>query len=219
MRYDNKRGIMSDQWTIQGKEFGNCNCDYGCPCQFSAPTTYGSCKGCISVQIDEGQFNETSLDGLSFVLLFQWPGEIKDGDGQGQLIIDERADEGQRKALETIGHGGAIASGTSHFFVYNSMMSKVHETLFKQISMSIDVDARRGNTTIDGLVESVGSPLINPFSGEEDRKGIHLPGGFEYTYAEMGTASSKLTSAIELELTDSYGQFNILHMNQDGVIR
>jgi hypothetical protein len=35
----------------------------------------------------------------------------------------------------------------------------------------------------------------------------------------MGSGSSKLTAGIELELTDSYGQFNILHMNQDGVIR
>jgi len=171
------------------------------------------------VLIEEGNFNDVSLDGLCFVLLFQWPGEIKEGNGQGQLIIDERADEAQREALGKIGHGESTAPGTTHFYVYNSMMSQVHETLYKPISMSIDVDARRGHTTIDGLVESTGIPLINPFSGEEDRKRIHLPNGFEYTYAEMGSGSSKLTAAIELELEDSYGQFNILHMNQDGVIR
>ncbi len=210
---------MSDQWTIRGKEFANCNCDYGCPCQFSAPSTHGSCKGCISVQVDEGNFNETSLDGLCFVLLFQWPGEIKDGDGQLQLIIDERANAAQREALNKIGHGESTIPGATHFYVYNSLTSKVHETLYKSIDMSINVEARRGKTKIDGLVESVGTPLINPFSGEEDRKRIHLPNGFEYTYAEMGSGTSKLTSAIELELEDSYGQFNILHMNQDGVIR
>lgn len=210
---------MSDQWTLRGREFANCDCDFGCPCQFGAPTTYGSCKGCINVLIEEGNFNEVSLDGLCFVLLFQWPGEIKEGNGQGQLIIDERADEAQREALGKIAHGESTAPGTTHFYVYNSMMSQVHETLYKPISMSIDVDARRGHTTIDGLVESTGIPLINAFSGEEDRKRIHLPNGFEYTYAEMGSGSSKLTAAIELELEDSYGQFNILHMNQDGVIR
>ena len=24
------------KWEIKGREFGNCNCDYGCPCQFNA---------------------------------------------------------------------------------------------------------------------------------------------------------------------------------------
>jgi hypothetical protein len=43
--------------------------------------------------------------------------------------------------------------------------------------------------------------------------------GFEYTYAEMGNGNSKVRAGIELDLKDSYGQFNVLHMNQDGVIR
>ena len=66
---------------------------------------------------------------------------------------------------------------------------------------------------------SRGTPPINPFSGEVDRQRIHLPDGFEYTYAEMGVGNSKVTTEIDLSFTDSYGQFNILHMNQDGVIR
>ncbi len=69
---------MSDKWMINGMEFGNCNCAWGCPCQFSAPTTH------------------------------------------------------------------------------------------------------------PGLVAAEGSPMINPFSGEPARARIHLPHGFEYTYAEVG---------------------------------
>ena len=34
--------IMNDQWTFQGVEFSIC--DYGCPCQFNAPTTHGFCE-------------------------------------------------------------------------------------------------------------------------------------------------------------------------------
>jgi hypothetical protein len=51
------------------------------------------------------------------------------------------------------------------------------------------------------------------------RSAISLPNGFEYTYAEMGNGNSKSRAGITLDLKDSYGQFNILHMNQDGVIR
>jgi hypothetical protein len=72
---------------------------------------------------------------------------------------------------------------------------------------------------VPGLVESVGSPITDPHSGEAFRAGIHLPEGFEYTYAEMGTGDSRVTAGIQLNLSGSYGQFNVLHMNQDGVIR
>ena len=68
-------------------------------------------------------------------------------------------------------------------------------------------------------MESEGKPLIGAFDGSEVRSRIHLPNGFEYTYAEMANASTKAQGEIKLDLTDSYGQFNLLHMNQDGLIR
>jgi len=210
---------MNDQWMIRGSEFSNCNCAFGCPCQFNSPTTNGFCEAIGSAMIEEGNFNDISLDGLCFVMLLKWPGEVADGNGQQQLIIDERANPEQREALRKIAHGESTAPGTTHFYVYNSTMSKVHDTLYAPIEMSIDVEARHGHTKIEGLVESVGTPLVDPFSGEESKARIHLPNGFEYTYAEMGAGTSKITADIELDLTNSYGQFNILHMNQDGVIR
>ena len=172
---------MSDQWTIRGKEFSNCNCAFGCPCQFLAPTTNGSCEAIASALIEEGNFNDISLDGLSFVLLLKWPGEIAEGNGEQQLIIDERATAEQREALRKIAHGESTTPGATHYHVFNSTMSKVHDTLYAPIDMSIDVEARRGHTKIDGLVDSVGTPQISPFNGEEYRARIHLPEGFEYT--------------------------------------
>jgi hypothetical protein len=35
----------------------------------------------------------------------------------------------------------------------------------------------------------------------------------------MGNGNSRVRAGIQLDLTDSYGQFDELHMNQDGVIR
>ncbi len=68
-------------------------------------------------------------------------------------------------------------------------------------------------------MESTGVPIINPHSGQPHRARINLPEGFEYTVAEMGSGTTKARGKIELDLADSYGQFNIMHMNQDGVIR
>ena len=210
---------MSDKWTIRGKEFSNCNCAYGCPCQFGSPTTHGNCEAIGSVEIEEGHFNDTRLDGLYAVMLLYWPGEIADGDGTQQVIIDERADAEQRESLRKILHGESTAPGTTHFFIYNSTMSKVLETLYAPIELSIDVKARKARVEVPELVESTGTPIIDRFSGEEARSRIHLPNGFEYTYAEMGSGTSKVRAGIKLDFSESYGQFNILHMNQDGVIR
>jgi hypothetical protein len=210
---------MADRWTIRGVEFANCNCNWGCPCQFSAPTTHGHCEAVVTGHIEQGTFNDTSLDGLDWALLLYWPGEIADGNGKEQAIIDERADPAQREALRKILHGESTSPGATHFFVYNSTMSTVLDTIYAPITLSIDVEARTANVKIADLVESVGAPIMSKFDGSPMRSRINLPNGFEYTIAEMGNGNTKVRAGIELDLTDSYGQFNVLHMNQDGVIR
>ena len=210
---------MAEQWMIRGVGYGNCSCDYGCPCQFNSPTTHGNCEGVLTGHIEEGNHGGTRLDGLDFAMLFWWPGEVAEGNGRQQVIIDERADDAQREALKRILHGEDTTPGATHYNVYNSMVSEVLETLYVPIDLEIDIDARKARVSVPGVVESTGSPIMDPFSGEPQQARIELPNGFEYTVAEMGSGSSKLTGGIELELTDSYGQFNVLHMNQDGVIR
>ena len=41
---------MKDRWLLRGPQFGNCNCAYGCPCQFGSPTTNGFCQAFGAVQ-------------------------------------------------------------------------------------------------------------------------------------------------------------------------
>lgn len=212
---------MSDRWLLKGTNYVNCNCAYGCPCQFSSPSTHGFCQAVANTRIEEGYFNDIKLDGLSMIYLANWPGEIAEGNGRCQVIIDERATDEQREALRKIAHGESTAPGATHFYVFGSTMSEFLETLYAPIDLTIDVDARRASVKVDGLVESTGSPCISPFDGSEARAGIHLPNGFEYTYAEMGSGTSKISAdpTMHFEFSDSYGQFSQLHMNQDGVIR
>lgn len=210
---------MTDTWTIRGPEFVNCNCAWGCPCQFNSPTTNGHCEAVICGTIEEGRFGDVTLDGLNWALLVQWPGEIADGDGTEQALIDERADDEQREALRKILHGEATTPGATHFFVYNSTMSTVLDPLYRRIDLSIDVEARTANLKVDGLVESTGRPIISPISGEPVRARINLPDGFEYTFAEMGNGNTTTNAEISLDLNDSYGQFCELHLTQDGVAR
>ena len=84
------------EWEFHGKQFVNCNCAYGCPCQFNALPTHGDCRAVIFFQIDSGHFGPTKLDGLNAAFAVAWPGAIHQGRGRMQPIIDARADQAQR---------------------------------------------------------------------------------------------------------------------------
>src|SRR5207244_9444846 len=53
----------SPSWRMVGDEVGNCNCDWGCPCQFDALPTHGNCMAMIAYEINQGSFGDTRLDG------------------------------------------------------------------------------------------------------------------------------------------------------------
>ena len=51
-------------WRIAGEEIGNCNCDWGCPCQFNAPPTTGRCEALVAYEIRDGHYGATTLAGV-----------------------------------------------------------------------------------------------------------------------------------------------------------
>ncbi len=210
---------MADQWMIRAPVYGNCNCDYSCPCQFQAPSTHGHCKGVIGGILDEGHFNDVQLNGLQWVMVYAFPGEVAEGNGKQQFIIDERATPEQREALRKVLHGESTAPGSSIFNVLSSLMVDVKETLYAAVDVEVDVEARRGKINIDGVVESTGSPIPNPFTGGIHGVSISIDEGMEYQTANIGRGSSKGKAGFEIELDDSYGQFCVYHFNQDGLIR
>ncbi|MDT7044096.1 DUF1326 domain-containing protein [Candidatus Nitronereus thalassa] len=210
---------MTDQWMIRGVEYSNCNCAYGWGSQFNAPLTQGLCAALDSGYIAEGYFNETQLDGLSYVLLLQWPHEMVAGNGKQQIFIDQRANSAQREALRKILHGESTRPGATHFFSFNRRISTVLAPQFVPIDIAINVPARKAMVYVPGILESFGQPLRDPVTGTAVRACINLPDGSETTRAEVGNGSTWAQAGITLNLSESYGQFNLLHVNQDGWVR
>ena len=66
-------------WEIHAVVVANCNCAYGCPCQFDALPTYGTCEAADGFHIEKGFYGGVSLDGLSAGMLAKWPGPIHEG--------------------------------------------------------------------------------------------------------------------------------------------
>ena len=207
------------EWEIKAREFANCNCAYGCPCQFNALPTHGYCQAVVGYEIDEGHFGDTRLEGVRAVYVGKWPGAVHEGNGEMQVIIDERADDAQREALRKILYGEETEPGTTVWNVFMTTITTVHEPLYTAIHFEVDIDARRARLVVPGLIEANGEPIRNPVTGAEHRARIELPHGFEYTVAEVGSGTSTARASIPMELRDSYGQFAHLHLSTHGVVR
>jgi hypothetical protein len=206
-------------WEIQGSELINCNCSYGCPCQFNALPTQGFCEALGAISIHKGHFGDVHLDGLKIAVVFQWPGPIHEGKGKCQPIVDLAATDQQREALLKIMSGQDTEPFATMFAVFATTLDTVFDPIFTTIQYDVDVDARRGKVRVEGVFELDGEPIRNPVSGQEHRARIDLPHGFEYEIAEIGSASSKSRGHLAIELKDSYAQFARLHLNNKGIVR
>lgn len=207
------------KWMIKAREFVNCNCAYGCPCQFNALPTHGFCQAVAGMEIDQGHHGDTKLDGLRFAGIFRWPGPIHHGKGEAAVVIDEKATQSQREALLRILSGQDTEPGATIFQVFSTTLEKFHEPIFAPIDFAVDIDKRKGHLKVDGVTEGHGAPIVNPVTGAEHRARIDLPNGFEYTLAEVGRGWTKAIGPIKFELADSYSQFAHVNLSQSGIVR
>ena len=206
-------------WEVHGIELANCNCVYACPCQFNALPNYGFCEAAVGYEIERGHYGDVKLDGLRMAAMYQWPGAVHEGNGTMQLIIDESASAAQRAALIAIMTGEDTEDMATMWWIFTAMCPNRLEPLAKKIDFEVDVAARRGRVNVADTFEITGEPIRNPITGDEHRVRIDLPNGFEYAIAEIGSASTRSTSAIKVNLDGTYGQFAGLHLSNTGVLR
>ncbi len=211
---------MADQWVFKSETYDNCNCAMNCGCQFNLPSTHGYCQSAFVGNIVEGHFNDTPLAGLNWAALYKWPGEVAEGNGIRQIIIDERADEAQRAAIETIVSGEACVPLSNVYSVYGTNCSEFCETLFLPISLVTNLDLKTATVSIPGILEGSGKPIINEFSGEPFNVALaRSSGSIEFTHADIILGMSAVTGDVEMAFEDSFAMFCVHHFNQDGMIR
>jgi hypothetical protein len=98
------------------------------------------------------------------------------------------------------------------------MSATVHDPIIRPIDFEVDIESRTARVSIPALLESAGRPIVSPATGEQHRVRIDIPNGIEFEIAEIGSASTKATGPIGLDLNDTYGQFNIIRHSGTGVV-
>jgi len=211
---------MADRWLFKSETYDNCNCAVNCGCQFNLPSTHGYCESAFVGLIVEGHFNDTPLEGLNWAALYKWPGEIADGNGRRQLVIDERADEPQRVALETILSGGACEPMSNFLSVFASTCPESAPTLYLPIELEADLEGRTARVEIPGVMSSTGRPIVNEFTDEPFHVALARPAGsFEFTYAEIGLGTTTVTGDLEMAFEDSWAHYCVHHFDHNGIVR
>ncbi len=205
-------------WSIEGPHVVNCNCAFGCPCQYMARPTDDTCKAVVGFRIDKGHFGDTRLDGLLAVNTYSWPNAIHEGNGVMQSIIEERADEAQRQALAAIMQGEGADPGSTMLQIYRSMCSTYHDPIFKPIELTLDQENRTASLRIPGMIETSVEPLKNPVTGAEHRARIDLPNGKEFRIAEVASGTTKATGVIALEFANSHAHFAESTFSSKGLV-
>ena len=206
-------------WEIKGREFGNCNCNYSCPCQFNAMPDNGHCRGLAVYDIEEGYHGTTRLDGLG-------PRACSAGRApsmRARARVCTSSMPARRpssaQALLRILRGEDTDPFATVFNVFSSTCDTLHEPVVAEIDFEMDIDGRTARAAIAGVLEMRGAPILNPVTGAEHRVRIVQPNGFEFAEAEIGRGWSKTEGPIAYELADSYGQFAEIHLCQHGMVR
>ena len=88
-------------WQITGDWFDNCSCAVACPCTFAQAPDNGVCESVLFWHIRRGHYGNINLDGLSFVRVGRWEGDLWAGKAKGTagIFIDERANDQQTESI------------------------------------------------------------------------------------------------------------------------
>ena len=99
--------MTENNWSLTGTYFETCNCDVACPCVFLSPPTDGECTVLIGWHIDNGHFDDISLNDFNVALAVHSPGHMLQVKWNVAVYLDDNANEAQKDALLKIFSGQA----------------------------------------------------------------------------------------------------------------
>ncbi|HEY4705356.1 MAG TPA: DUF1326 domain-containing protein [Thermoplasmata archaeon] len=158
------------KWNVKVEQLVSCNCNWGCPCSFNAPPTYGKCEGALAYRVVKGARGGVSVDGLKWVLLGAWPAAIHLGNGRGLVFLDDRASGERLEALEWLAtaKAGPLAA---------YMKSFTSPPKVRTARIQFQFAGKRSRFGAGRAVRVEFEPMRNPVTGEEHHLTGVLPTG------------------------------------------
>lgn len=199
-------GFATTKWRMRGSILGACNCDWGCPCNYDARPTEGHCDGVYVLAIKKGNYGATKLDGLHAIYAGSFPGAVHEGNGTGVVIIDERADADQRKALDTLRKGGGVGPP---FDIFAKVTARWLDPIFAPFEVKLDGIRSRVRVGGGRIYELAITRIKNPVTGAEEELYLDKPTGFTSKRSELGMSTVARLAADDLSFDNGghYAEF------------
>jgi hypothetical protein len=184
------------KWSFEADYLQGCSCDYGCPCEFSAPPTRGFCEGMGAWRITRGNYGDVSLNGLCLGFAARWPKAIHEGNGTVCIFIDKKANQAQRDALLQIASGQA---GGLPFEILATTFSKLLDPQF--VNFEFNFNGKNSSVKIENAAFTTMAPIRNPVTNEPEVVHIDHGTGFVFHTADCVSAEEVRVSAGELNFS------------------
>lgn len=186
------------RWHLAGDWFDVCKCKIPCPCTFAQAPSEDDCDGILAWHVREGNFGDVRLDDLNVVAVGSFRGNIWAGEAKPVMgfFMDERADEGQRKALNTI--FGGDAGGWPGDFA--SLIAENRGVVYAPIKFEIAEDLAYWAVEVPGEATARAEALTGPTTPPGRRVQVHNPPG-----AEVGPGQIATWGRATVDNVDTFG--------------
>lgn len=167
---------MAQDWTLEGDYVEACNCDVACQCLWMEPPDDNVCTFSPAWHIQDGQYGDVDLSGLSVALLAVGEEGVLLAPETGWdivLIVDEEADEDQREALETIysGEAGGIFAAIADTYVESAEIATApfsYERDGNEFSVEVGDVLSMEVAGATGFEDKIGTVAPHPLAPEPD---------------------------------------------------
>ncbi len=181
--------MATTRWTMKGRGYEFCNCDFGCGCNFGGfPNSKdGSCRAFVGVAIDSGKCGDVNLAGIKCAAILDWPKAIHQGNGRCVFVVEPTTTDKQIEAL------GQIFTGKLGGMPWELLGPTFEVKGLTKAKISIEGKGVKSVFKAEGVAEGHGDTFKNPVTGEEHLANVDLPDGFIWRkgYCGQGTFRAK----------------------------
>jgi hypothetical protein len=186
----------TEQWRLAGDWFDVCRCRVPCGCTFAQAPDEDQCDGILAWHIREGNYGDVTLDDLNVVAVGSFVGNIWTGEAKNSAMgffIDERADDGQREALQTIwaGEAGGWPAG------FAQLIEEVRGIEYAPIEFEISDDLASWRVDVPGKAKGSAEALTGPTSPPGARVQVHNAPGAEVGPGQVATYATATEDEVE----------------------
>jgi hypothetical protein len=186
----------TEEWRLAGDWFDVCRCRVPCACTFAQAPDEDQCDGILAWHIREGNYGDVKLDDLSVVAVGSFVGNIWTGEAKNSAMgffIDERADEDQRGALQTIwaGEAGGWPAG------FAQLIEEVRGIEYAPIEFEIHDDLGSWRVNVPGKAKGAAEALTGPTSPPGTRVQVHNAPGAEVGPGQVATYATASEDEVE----------------------